>query len=143
MKQVKHILARKGGRVIAVSPNTTVFNVLILMAEENIGSVIVSDGDHYMGLLTERDYARKIILMGKHSDDTTAAEIMSKNLPKITPESSIETCMVLMSEHNIRYLPVFDRDEKLCGIISVNDLVYATIHAQKETIEHLQVYIQS
>ena len=143
MKQVKHILARKGGRVIAVSPNTTVLNVLILMAEENIGSVIVSDGDQYMGLLTERDYARKIILMGKHSDDTTAAEIMSKNLPKITPDSSIETCMVLMSEHNIRYLPVFDKEEKLCGIISVNDLVYETIHAQKETIEHLQVYIQS
>jgi CBS domain-containing protein len=135
MKSVKHILARKGSNVIAVPAKTTVLNVLKLMSEKNIGSVVVTENDTYMGLVTERDYARKIILMGKHSDDTTVGEIMSNNFPKITPESTVDSCMIIMSENNIRYLPVFDKEEQLCGIISINDVVYETIHSQKETIE--------
>jgi CBS domain-containing protein len=116
MKSVKHILARKGSNVIAVPAKTTVLNVLKLMSEKNIGSVVVTENDTYIGLVTERDYARKIILMGKHSDDTTVGEIMSNNFPKITPESSVDSCMLIMSENNIRYLPVFDKEEQLCGI---------------------------
>ncbi|GGH10567.1 CBS domain-containing protein [Mucilaginibacter phyllosphaerae] len=143
MKSVKHILARKGSNVIAVPAQTTVLNVLKLMAEKNIGSVVVTQNDEYLGLVTERDYARKIILMGKHSDDTTVGEIMSNGFPHITPESSVDDCMLIMSERNIRYLPVFDKEQKLCGIISINDLVYETIHSQKETIEQLHSYIQS
>ncbi|MFA6245486.1 MAG: CBS domain-containing protein [Mucilaginibacter sp.] len=143
MKSVKHILARKGSNVIAVPAQTTVLNVLKLMSEKNIGSVVVTENDNYIGLVTERDYARKIILMGKHSDDTTVGEIMSNNFPKITPESSVDSCMLIMSENNIRYLPVFDKEEQLCGIISINDVVYETIHSQKETIEQLHSYIQS
>jgi len=143
MKSVKHILARKGSNVIAVPAKTTVLNVLKLMSEKNIGSVVVTENDNYIGLVTERDYARKIILMGKHSDDTTVGEIMSNNFPKITPESSVDSCMLIMSENNIRYLPVFDKEEQLCGIISINDVVYETIHSQKETIEQLHSYIQS
>nr|WP_067062888.1 CBS domain-containing protein [Mucilaginibacter sp. L294] len=143
MKSVKHILARKGSNVIAVPAQTTVLNVLKLMSEKNIGSVVVTENDTYIGLVTERDYARKIILMGKHSDDTTVGEIMSNNFPKITPESSVDSCMLIMSENNIRYLPVFDKEEQLCGIISINDVVYETIHSQKETIEQLHSYIQS
>jgi CBS domain-containing protein len=143
MKSVKHILARKGSNVIAVPAQTTVLNVLKLMSEKNIGSVVVTEDDAYIGLVTERDYARKIILMGKHSDDTTVGEIMSNNFPKITPESSVDSCMIIMSENNIRYLPVFDKEEQLCGIISINDVVYETIHSQKETIEQLHSYIQS
>jgi CBS domain-containing protein len=143
MKSVKHILARKGSNVIAVPAKTTVLNVLKLMSEKNIGSVVVTENDTYMGLVTERDYARKIILMGKHSDDTTVGEIMSNNFPKITPESTVDSCMIIMSENNIRYLPVFDKEEQLCGIISINDVVYETIHSQKETIEQLHSYIQS
>ncbi|RYU89252.1 CBS domain-containing protein [Mucilaginibacter terrigena] len=143
MKSVKHILARKGSNVIAVPAQTTVLNVLKLMSEKNIGSVVVTENDQYLGLVTERDYARKIILMGKHSDDTTVGEIMSNNFPKITPESSVDSCMLIMSENNIRYLPVFDMEEQLCGIISINDVVYETIHSQKETIEQLHSYIQS
>lgn len=143
MKSVKHILARKGSNVIAVPAQTTVLNVLKLMSEKNIGSVVVTKNDAYIGLVTERDYARKIILMGKHSDDTTVGEIMSNNFPKITPESSVDSCMLIMSENNIRYLPVFDNAEQLCGIISINDVVYETIHSQKETIEQLHSYIQS
>ncbi|HEK20945.1 MULTISPECIES: CBS domain-containing protein [unclassified Mucilaginibacter] len=143
MKSVKHILARKGSNVIAVAAETTVLNVLKLMADKNIGSVVVTQNGEYAGLVTERDYARKIILMGKHSDDTTAGEIMSNGLPHITPESSVDDCMLIMSERNIRYLPVFDREQRLCGIISINDVVYETIHSQKETIEQLHSYIQS
>ncbi|MBD1395332.1 CBS domain-containing protein [Mucilaginibacter glaciei] len=143
MKTVKHILARKGSDVIAVAASTTVLNVLKLMAEKNIGSVVVKDGEKYLGMVTERDYARKIILMGKHSDDTTAGEIMSNDLPHITPKSTIDTCMLMMSEKNIRYLPVFDEAESLCGIISINDVVYETIHSQKETIDQLHSYIHS
>lgn len=143
MKSVKHILARKGNNVIAVAAETTVLDVLKLMADKNIGSVVVTQNGEYAGLVTERDYARKIILMGKHSDDTTAGEIMGNDLPHITPESSVDDCMLIMSERNIRYLPVFDREQRLCGIISINDVVYETIHSQKETIEQLHSYIQS
>ncbi|MBL4677808.1 MAG: CBS domain-containing protein [Mucilaginibacter sp.] len=143
MKNLKHILARKGSNVIAVPATTTVLNVLKLMADKNIGSVVVTENGQYAGLVTERDYARKIILMGKHSDDTTAGEIMSNGFPHITPESSVDDCMRVMSERNIRYLPVFDREQSLCGIISINDVVYETIHSQKETIEQLHSYIQS
>lgn len=143
MKSVKHILARKGSAVIAVPADTTVLNVLKLMAERNIGSVVVTDNGQYIGLVTERDYARKIILMGKHSDDTTAGDIISTNLPRITPKSSVDSCMIIMSENNIRYLPVFDEADELCGIVSINDVVYETIHSQKETIEQLHSYIQS
>ena len=143
MKSVKHILARKGSNVIAVLAQTTVLNVLKLMSEKNIGSVVVTENGKYIGLATERDYARKIILMGKHSDETVVSEIMSNDFPKITPESSIDTCMVVMSENNIRYLPVFDAADELCGIVSINDVIYETIHSQKETIEQLHSYIQS
>ncbi|MEO7212677.1 CBS domain-containing protein [Mucilaginibacter sp.] len=141
MKSVKHILARKGSAVIAVPADTTVLNVLKLMAEKNIGSVVVTDNGQYIGLVTERDYARKIILMGKHSDETTAGDIISTNLPHVTPKSSVESCMIIMSENNIRYLPVFDDADSLCGIISINDVVYETIHSQQETIEQLHSYI--
>ncbi|MBD1364417.1 CBS domain-containing protein [Mucilaginibacter sp. ZT4R22] len=141
MKSVKHILARKGSAVIAVPADTTVLNVLKLMAEKNIGSVVVTDNGQYIGLVTERDYARKIILMGKHSDETTAGDIISTNLPHVTPKSSVESCMIIMSENNIRYLPVFDEADSLCGIISINDVVYETIHSQQETIEQLHSYI--
>ena len=142
MKKVAHILGRKGNNVISVSPVTPVIDALRLMADKNIGSLIIAEGNEYLGLLTERDYARKVILKGKSSADTPVSEIMSTGLPRITPENSIDTCMHIMSESNIRYLPVFDHD-KLCGIISITDVVTETILAQKETIEHLQSYIQS
>lgn len=142
MKKVAHILARKGNNVINVSPNSPVIEALKTMADKNIGSLVVVDNDEYLGLLTERDYARKVILKGKSSSDTPVGEIMSTGLPRITPDNSIDTCMHIMSESNIRYLPVFDHD-KLCGIISINDVVTETLLQQRETIEHLQSYIHS
>jgi CBS domain-containing protein len=123
MKSVKHILARKGSNVIAVPAETTVLNVLKLMAEKNVGSVVVTQDGKYIGLMTERDYSRKIILMGKHSDETTAGEIISTNFPMITPQSSVDECMLIMSENNIRYLPVFDIANQLCGLVSMSDVV--------------------
>lgn len=142
MKKVSDILTRKGGSVFTISADTTVLDALKLMADKNIGSVVIADGAEFLGLMTERDYARKVILQGKSSHETPVREIMSTGLPRILPENSIETCMHIMSESNIRYLPVFEKDE-LCGIISINDLVTETILSHLETIEHLKSYIQS
>jgi CBS domain-containing protein len=142
MRKVSDILARKGGAVIAIDAATTVLDALRLMSDKNIGSVIVTEKGEYAGLLTERDYARKVILEGRSSDHTTAGEIMSTNLPSILPNSSIDTCMHIMSESNIRYLPVFSNN-KLCGIISITDVITETILLHESTIEHLKSYIQS
>ncbi len=142
MKKVSHILQRKGVNVITIAPDITVLDAIKQMAEKNIGSIVVVENGQYAGLLTERDYARKVILKGKSSTTTLVKEIMSTGLPRITPDNSVETCMQIMSENNIRYLPVFENDE-LCGIISINDVIKETILTQKETIEHLQNYIHS
>jgi CBS domain-containing protein len=142
MKKVADILHRKGASIIAVSPKSTVIEALQLMADKNIGSALVMEGNEYCGLLTERDYARKVILKGKHSSDTLVEEIMSIGLPRITPENSIEVCMHLMTENNIRYLPVFDKDN-ICGIISINDVVKETILSHEETISQLKDYLHA
>ena len=143
MKKVAQILARKGDYVISVDGSTTVLDTLKLMAEKNVGSVIITENGHYMGLLTERDYARKVILMGKSSGETQVSEIMTTGLPRVTPETSIELSMRIMDDHKIRYLPVFDNHDQFLGIISIGDVVYETIHIQKEMIEQLHSYIQS
>jgi len=142
MITVSNILARKGGGAISIDADASVLEALELMAQKNIGSVVVTEDGEYLGLLTERDYARKVILKGKSSHETLVREIMSTGLPRILPENSIDTCMHIMSESNIRYLPVF-RADKLCGIISSNDLVKETILSQQETIEQLREYIHS
>ncbi|MBS1530006.1 MAG: CBS domain-containing protein [Bacteroidetes bacterium] len=142
MKKVSDILARKGSGAISIDAETSVLDALRLMDDKNIGSVIVTENGEYLGLLTERDYARKVILKGKSSDETSVREIMTTDLPHIIPDNSIETCMHIMSENNIRYLPVF-RNNQLCGIVSINDLVTETILSHEETIEQLRSYIQS
>jgi len=142
MNKVSAILARKGNIAIHVLPETTVLDAIKLMAEKNIGSVVVMENDHYLGIVTERDYSRKVILKGKHSVDTKVSEIMSEDLPSLKPDDSVELCMSLMTQQNIRYLPVFEND-RLCGIISISDVVKETILAQKETITHLENYIRS
>jgi CBS domain-containing protein len=143
MKKVADILARKNRHLVSVVPNTTVLDALKIMSDHNIGSILVIDaGGQYNGILTERDYARKVILKGKSSTDTRVNDIMSTELPRISPDSTIDECMQLMSVNNIRYLPVFN-NEYLVGIISVNDVIKAVIANQAETISHLQTYIHS
>jgi CBS domain-containing protein len=142
MKKVSDILSSKGGSVISVTPQTRVIDALKLMADRNIGSVMVMEDQKYCGLLTERDYARKVVLKGKASSDTLVKDIMTNDLPPITPGTSIENCMQLMSDNNLRYLPVFDKDI-LIGIISINDVIKAVIANQQDTIDQLQNYIQS
>ncbi|MEI9810859.1 MAG: CBS domain-containing protein [Bacteroidota bacterium] len=142
MRSVSALLGRKGTSVTNVSPNITVVEALEIMAEKNIGSVVIMENDKYLGIMTERDYSRKVILKGKNSSDTRVSEIMSTDLPSVKPSDTIEHCMELMTKRNIRYMPVFD-DNRLSGIISMSDVVKETILAQKETINHLQSYIQS
>ena len=142
MKKVADIFYHKGRKITSVDPNVTVLDALKIMAEQNIGSVMVMAGEHYLGLMTERDYSRKVILKGKSSTDTKVSEIMSEELPSVGPSDSIEYCMQLMAERNIRYLPVFEND-KLCGIVSINDLVRETILTQQETISQLKDYLHA
>ncbi|HZE86107.1 MAG TPA: CBS domain-containing protein [Puia sp.] len=142
MKKVADILSHKGSHITSVSPETTVLEALKIMAGQNIGSVLVLEGGQYQGIMTERDYSRKVILKGKSSTDTPVAEIMSTDLPYVNPHDTIEFCMQLLSDKNIRYLPVFDKGA-LCGIISINDVVKETILTQQETISHLKDYLHS
>ncbi len=142
MRKVADILIHKGSRITSVSSETTVLEALKIMADQNIGSVMVMDDGNYCGIMTERDYSRKVILKGKSSTDTKVSEIMSDNLPRVSPADTIEFCMQLMSDKNIRYLPVFDNN-LLTGIISINDLVKETISTQQETITHLKDYLHS
>lgn len=142
MKKVNDILNRKGRNMIAVSPQTTVIDALQLMADKNIGSVLVMNEENYAGLMTERDYSRKVVLKGKSSNDTLVADIMTTDLPSVHPSDTIDHCMQLLSEKHIRYLPVFDQD-KLAGIISINDVVKEIILSQEETISNLKDYLYS
>ena len=143
MRKVADILLHKGSRITSVSPDTTVLEALRIMADQNIGSVLVLENQQYKGIMTERDYSRKVILKGKSSTDTKVAEIMTNDLPHVTPHDTIEFCMQLLSDKNIRYLPVFDSSGGLCGIVSINDVVKETILTQQETITHLKDYLHS
>ncbi|UEG49360.1 CBS domain-containing protein [Ferruginibacter lapsinanis] len=141
-KKVSDVLSRKGINLIAVTPDTSVFDALTIMAEKNIGAVVVLSGDEYVGIMTERDYARKIVLNRKSSSDTKVTEILSDDLPKVSPADKVDYCMSLMSDRNIRYLPVFENN-KAIGILSINDLVKETILSQEETISHLTNYLHA
>jgi CBS domain-containing protein len=142
MRRVSDILARKGSAVVTIDAATLVLDALKLMAEKNIGAVVVTEYGEYAGILTERDYARKVVLEGRSSDHTTAGEIMSTSIPHILPENSVESCMHIMTEGKLRYLPVFSYN-KLQGIVSMSDVVTETILSHEATIEQLQNYIQS
>lgn len=142
MKKVADILKRKGSQTISVSPHDTVIDALRIMADKNIGSVMVMDGDEYLGLMTERDYSRKVILKGKASNETTVSEIMTTDLPTVHPNDSIDHCMQLLSEKHVRYLPVFE-GKRLTGIVSINDVVKEIILSQEETISSLKDYLHA
>jgi CBS domain-containing protein len=141
-KKVTDVLLRKGSHITTVAPDETVLEALKIMADQNIGSVMVMNDGIYLGIMTERDYSRKVVLRGKSSTGTVVSEIMSNDLPRVTPNDSIDYCMKLMSDRNIRYLPVFQND-LIIGIISINDVVKETILSQQETITQLKDYLHS
>ncbi len=139
MKTVRELLQRKGHDVWSIEPSATVFDALALMAEKNVGALLVIDADKLVGILSERDYARKVILKGKASRDTPVRDIMSTKIVHVEPDLSLEGCMVLMSERHVRHLPVFE-DDTLVGVISIGDVVNAVIAEQKFIIDQLKAF---
>jgi CBS domain-containing protein len=142
MRKVADILRRKGSNITTVPPSTSVIDALHMMADQNIGSVVVADDGKFLGIMTERDYSRKVILKGRSSTDTTVGEIMTAAFPTVYKYDTVEHCMELLSQQNLRYLPVMEGDNMI-GIISINDVVKETILTQQDTISHLQSYIHS
>lgn len=137
---IGEILKSKGNQVWTVPPDTTVYNALVLMAEKNIGALCVTEGDRLIGIVSERDYTRKIVLRGKSSRTTHVHEIVSGHVISVTPESTVEECLHLMTDNRVRHLPVMSGG-KLAGLISIGDLVNHIISTQQSTIEQLQTYI--
>lgn len=138
--KVSDILNAKGARIYSVSGDVSVYEAIKIMGEKNIGALMVIENDRLTGILSERDYARKIVLKGKASRETLVKEIMTENVITVSTGDSIEKCMELMSQKHFRHLPVKDNDEVI-GMVSIGDVVNAIIHAQKETIEQLTNYI--
>lgn len=141
MATVRDMLKTKGFEVWSVTPDASVFDALKLMAEENIGAVLVMESDNLIGILSERDYARKVILHGKSSAETPAREIMTERVMCVGPEDSAEQVMALITEKKIRHLPVLE-DGELIGLISIGDVVKATIAQKEFIIEQLEEYIK-
>jgi len=142
MRTIKHILDRKSRELAIIEPEKTVFEALKLMADKNIGSVIVMDGTRYLGILSERNYARKVVLLNKSSKQLPVREIMRTDLPKLSKNDPIEKCMEIMTQLNVRYLPVVE-NETLIGLISVKDLLDEVLLHQKDVIENLTHYINT
>ena len=140
MKSVKEILRSKGHTIISITPDTTVYEALKIMADKNIGALIVKDGETVAGIMSERDYARKVILHGKSSKELQVREIMTSKVYYVRPEQSVQECMAQMTDRRVRHLPVLDGD-RLVGIISIGDVVKAIIAEQESTIKLLENYI--
>lgn len=142
MRTIKHILDRKSRELAIIEPEKTVFEALKLMADKNIGSVIVMDGTRYLGILSERNYARQVVLLNKSSKELAVKEIMRTDLPNLSKNDPIEKCMEIMAQLNVRYLPVVE-NETLIGLISVKDLLDEVLLHQKDVIENLTHYINT
>lgn len=140
MITVRDVLDRKGRTVWSIHPGDSVYRALEIMSERHIGALVVTEEDRLVGVVSERDYARKIALRGRSSRETTVADIMTKHVYCITPWARIEDCMALMTEKSVRHLPVMDGD-RLDGMISIGDVVKATISHQEFIIEQLEHFI--
>ena len=141
MKTLKQLLANKHRPLAVVSPSDSVFHALTVMSQNNVGALLVLDGEQLVGVFSERDYARKIILQGKSSKETLVREIMSDKVAYVTPTTTLDECMALMTEKHFRHLPVLDDDSNVVGMISIGDLVKETISSQKFLIAQLERYI--
>jgi CBS domain-containing protein len=140
MVLVKHLLESKGGAVYGVEPEDPVLEAIQLMAEHHVGALVVMKGNELAGIVSERDYARKVILLGRSSSETPVWQIMASPVVTVTPMQSVQDCMRLMTEHRFRHLPVVDSG-RVVGVISIGDLVKAVIEEQRQTIEQLESYI--
>jgi CBS domain-containing protein len=140
MKLVNHLLDTKGRQVVSVHPDASVFEAIQLMADRAVGSLVVMEDERMLGILTERDYARKVILKGRASESTRVSEIMSTDILTTSGSETVNQCMETMTERRIRHLPVVE-DNRVIGIISIGDLVQAIISDQQAEIQQLEHYI--
>ena len=140
MTTVRHLLDRKGRAIYRVAPEAPVLEAVRLMAEHHVGALLVMREHELLGIISERDYARKVILRGRSSSETAVTQIMSAPVTTVAPESTVEECMRLMTERRIRHLPVL-HGGRVIGLVSIGDLVKAVIEDQRETIEQLETYI--
>jgi CBS domain-containing protein len=137
---VRQLLDQKGREILSIDPSATVFDAVAKMAEKDVGSLVVMDDDEIVGMITERHYARNVVLKGKTSPATPISDIMERNVVVVQPEQSVEQCMAIMTDKRVRHLPVVD-GEKLIGVISIGDLVKSIVGDQKFTIGQLEHYI--
>ena len=140
MLTVRDLLSRKGSNIVSIHPNNTVYQALQVMESHDVGALLVIENKELLGIFSERDYARKLVLKGKISQNTLVGEVMVKKLTSVTPEDKVEDCMMFMTDRHIRHLPVL-KDNKLVGIISIGDVVKGIIDQQKTTINDLERYI--
>ena len=140
MKTVRDVLKAKGGVVFAAEPDDTVYSALTTMAEQNIGALLVREGARVVGIFSERDYARQVVLKGKASKDTPIRDVMTARVVFVRPEQNIEECMALMTDKHVRHLPVLDGDT-LVGLVSIGDVVKAVISEKEFLIAQLEHYI--
>ena len=137
---IDSIIGQKQRDVFSITPDATVYDAVALMAEKNVGALLVVEDGSLVGIISERDYTRKVMLRGKRSRETQVREIMSTNLTTVDPKQSIDDCLRFMTEKRIRHLPVV-RDGHICGVISIGDLVKHVISVQSATLDHLERYI--
>jgi CBS domain-containing protein len=140
MGKVRNILQSKGEAVFTVEPTITVYHGLELMVEQNVGGLLICDQGKFVGIFTERDYARKLVLKGKNSKETLIRELMTEHPVTVCPDDTIEECMKVMTNRQIRHLPVMDGD-KLVGVVSIGDLIRFMLEEQRFIIENLEQYI--
>jgi CBS domain-containing protein len=142
MRTASQLLASKSAEIISIGPDAPVFEAIRLMAERGVGALLVMDGPRLVGILSERDYARKVVLQGRSSKDTPVRDIMTAEVKTVAPGDGIGHCMALVTNSRIRHLPVVQQGE-VVGVLSIGDLVKAVIEAQQQDIEQLQRYIAS
>ena len=142
MHQVRHLLESKGSTIFTIAPEAPVFDAIKQMAQHRVGALLVMRDEHLLGIVSERDYARKVILQGRSSAETAVSDIMRSEPLTVGPDTDVFDCMRLCTDSRVRHLPVI-KDDAVIGVISIGDLVKAVIDAQAEQIEHLQRYITS
>ena len=140
MKTLRQLLQAKAYGILSIAPDARVYDALQLMADRNVGALLVMDAGQLIGIITERDYARKVILKGKSSLDTPVREIMTDKVQRVNSEQTVEECMALMTDKRFRHLPVMEGN-KLVGVVSIGDLVKEVISEQEQTIKQLESYI--